>query len=278
MEHNPQLVNGGQTAYTLSRIFEECAKSKNFAIFRGKEVLLRIITFTGLKKSDAAHRLQLIGAISKASNSQTRVDESDRRANDAIQVDLQSAFFDKYGLYYERKRGEFSDGIRAGYVGTDVLIKRERLVRVALASDYRVNQARSSIGQFFKPKALEQLLEVNAAEKYAYGYEILLELEKVRRAKPNTKGDRYHTSEYGQGLRYGQYAIVAICVNLCQPKKRSAMDAVKKILSQWSKFESWASKRASNSAYQEEGPSFDFVNYYKGATINSDLKRYRFAS
>jgi hypothetical protein len=274
---NPQLVNGGQTAYTLARIYEECAKKRNFSVFKGKEVLLRIITFPDSKKSTIGQRQKLIGDISKASNSQTRVDESDRRANDEIQVKMQEIFFERYGAYYERKRGEFSDGIRAGYVDSDTVVKRERLVRVALASDFKVSQARASIGQFFKHGALEQLLLLKDAEKYAYGYEVLRELERVRKVKPSVKGDRYHTNKYGQGLRYGQYAVLSICINRCLPKSLSEKDAVAKVLSQWPKFEAWAQKRSTNSTYKDDDGSFDFVNYYKGGTIGADLQNFAFA-
>ncbi len=37
---NPQIINGGQTAFTLSRIYEECTKSAlPLTIFDGREVL-----------------------------------------------------------------------------------------------------------------------------------------------------------------------------------------------------------------------------------------------
>src|SRR6266699_5451448 len=61
---------------------------------------------------------------------QAKVDESDRRSNDAIHLDLQREVFQQFGLYYERKRGEFSDGIHYGYVGPDLVVNREKLVRV----------------------------------------------------------------------------------------------------------------------------------------------------
>ena len=147
---------------------------KDLAVFNGKEVLLKVITFVGVKKAarDVA-RLQLIGAISKASNSQTKVEESDRRANDVIQVKLQKEFFESYGLYYERKRGEFSDGIHYGYLQHDLIVNREQLLRVSLACEYRANQARSSVSKFFDESALASLLRVKDTGKYAYGYEVL---------------------------------------------------------------------------------------------------------
>jgi len=46
---NPQLVNGAQTAYTLGRIYERCVSENDFRPFKGKEVLLKIITFVGLQ-------------------------------------------------------------------------------------------------------------------------------------------------------------------------------------------------------------------------------------
>lgn len=272
---NPQLVNGGQTAYTLSRIYEQC-KHGDVSVFRGKEVLLRVITFMGApKRAQENARLRLISDISRASNSQTKIDESDRRSNDDIQVRLQRSFFDRFGLYFERKRGEFSDGINSGYLHADLLIKRERLIRVILAGEYRVNQARSNVAQFFQPDALESLVKIGDVDKYAYGHEILRLLLAERRKKPSFKSDRYHTRKFGQALRYGQYAVVAVCMNRGFEARHSETNAMQKVLQQWPSFEIWAQRRRSNAAYREKD-GFDFVNYYKGATVNSDLLKYDF--
>lgn len=274
--HNPQLVNGGQTAYSLSRIYERCLASDTFKIFRDKEVLLRVITRVGAaKRGEDALRLKLIGDISKASNSQTRVDESDRRSNDKIQVALQKAVYESYGFFYERKRGEFSDGLRLGYIDNDSLINREKLVRVSLASEYRVSQARSNIGRFFNAESLADVLRVSHVDRYVYGYGVLRILERKRRERPRKKGDRYHIKDYGQGLRYGQYAIVAVSVNLGMKKNTPQEKAAEAILWRWKGFERWAMKRRANSDYRVQS-SFDWISYYKGATINSDLQRYRF--
>jgi hypothetical protein len=274
---NPQLVNGGQTAYTLGRIYESCISAEDFAIFKGKEVLLKIITFVGSQKGKGEEgRLRLVGDISKASNSQTKVGESDRRSNDPIQLELQQEFFEQHGLYYERKLGEFSDGLHYGYLPADLLVRRERLVRVCLACEYRANQARSSIAKFFDENALASLLKLKDTNKYAYGYEVLELLERRRKTKPKVKGDRYHTKDFGQALRYGQYAVVAVCANLGLPKKKTPDQALELALSQWTKFERWAARLSSNAGYKTEDASFAYVNYYKGSTINDDLRKYRF--
>jgi hypothetical protein len=273
---NPQLVNGAQTAYTLGRIYEGCSSAKDFKVFKGKEVLLKIITFLGPEKSAGANaRIGLIGDVSKASNSQTKVEESDRRSNDAIQIALQKELFENYGLYYERKRGEFADGLHYGYLPSALLVNREKLVRVSLACDYRANQARSSIAKFFKKEAIANVLKVQDAGKCAFGYGVLGLLDEKRKSKPKTRGDRYHTMEFGQALRYGQYAVVAVCANKGFGAKTEAQ-AIETALAQWIGFEKWAEQQPTNAIYNKSHSSFDYVNYYKGSTINADLQNYPF--
>lgn len=273
---NPQLINGGQTAYTLASIYSECAERGNFNVFKGKQVLLRVITFVARRTSaNLQARTTLISDISRASNSQTKVDESDRRSNDPLQLQLQEHFFAQHGLYYERKRGEFSDGLSSGYIDRDLLVDREKLVRVALAADHKPHLARSSIAKFFRPGALPTLLKVQHVPVYAHGYEVLKLVEKARRMKPLARGDRFNTRLYGQGLRLGQYALVAACLGAARPAGEDPKSGLEKVLEQWLKFEAWASKRAANEAYRLNG-SFDYTNYYKGATVGQDIESFAF--
>jgi hypothetical protein len=274
---NPQLINGGQTAYTLGRIYERCEKADDFSVFKGKEVLLRVVSFSGKQlPSNSFERLQLINEVSKASNSQTKVDEADRRSNDDIQIKLQQHFFEVYGLYYERKKGEFSDGLHSHYIDQKLLVDRDKLIRVCLASDYRASHARSSITKFYSSQEdLEKIFKIGDVEKYAYGYQILQLLEDARKQKPATKGDRYHIRKYGQGLRYGNYAMLAACINVGQPKAIAPEDALSIIMAEWKQFEDWIEVKPSNKGYKI-GKEFDFANYYKGATLGADLKSYQF--
>jgi hypothetical protein len=78
---NPQIINGGQTAYTLGRIYEEMAISGNEALFDGKEVLLKVITLNAVAGGSTAKQLQLVNSISAATNSQTAVTEADRHSS-----------------------------------------------------------------------------------------------------------------------------------------------------------------------------------------------------
>lgn len=111
---NPQIINGGQTAYTLSRIYEEVLNGEREAeVFSNKEVLLKVITFNEEEIGvNQERKLKLIEAISKATNQQTAVSEADRRSNDKIQIELQELIFKEYGLFYQRKAGEYGEGLR----------------------------------------------------------------------------------------------------------------------------------------------------------------------
>lgn len=81
----PQILNGGQTAFTLSSIYEEFrGKEKN--PLEGKEVLLKIIT--PISETDTVNP-KFIELISNATNQQNEVSEADRRSNHEIQIFIQ---------------------------------------------------------------------------------------------------------------------------------------------------------------------------------------------
>lgn len=269
---NPQLVNGGQTAYTLGRIYETCVGSGDFSVFKGKEVLLKIVTFVSGKTGADARRI-LIQDISKASNSQTKVEESDRRSNDQIQLDLQEAFFIEHGFFYERKRGEFADGVNDGYITESDVINREKLVKVALAASYRANQAKSGIAKFFNAQTFSNLLSLSDVKRYSFGYEVLRLLD-IQKAAKGPKGDRWQEKLYGQSLRYGEWAVIAVCVNLGMKASKSAEESLKLVLGQWKTFEAWAANQ-NNASYVSGGLLAGDI-YYKGATVNDDLQKFTF--
>lgn len=134
---NPQIINGGQTTYTLSRIYEENKNGDLESIFGGKEVLLKIITL--MDNSNEEDKLQLIDDISNATNQQTPVINADRFANDIFHKAIQRKIFDRYGILYERKRGEFSDGILAGYIDGSIVVERNQFFRIYYSANGHIN-------------------------------------------------------------------------------------------------------------------------------------------
>ena len=135
---NPQIINGGQTSYTLSRIYDEHRNNNPEAVFQEKEVLLKIITLI----DDSSHedKLQLIDEISNATNKQTPVINADRFANEILHQKIQKKVFDRYGLLYERKRGEFSDGLKDGYVNSSSIIERNQFLRLFYSANGKINK------------------------------------------------------------------------------------------------------------------------------------------
>jgi hypothetical protein len=140
---NPQIINGGQTAYTLSRIYESLSESERERMFSGKEVLVRAIALS--KRSDAIDseedRAALIERISLATNRQTAVTQTDRSSGDPTLSRVQTVLFERFGLLYERKRGEFSEGLRLGYISDKEVINRTLFARIFLTANGRLSQA-----------------------------------------------------------------------------------------------------------------------------------------
>ncbi|MBA5204530.1 AIPR family protein [Pectobacterium aroidearum] len=134
---NPQIINGGQTTYTLSRIYEENKDGDLESIFGGKEVLLKVITLIG--NSNDEGKLNLIDDISNATNQQTPVINADRFANESFHKIIQKKIFDRYGILYERKRGEFSDGILSGYIDGSILVERNQFFRIYYSANGYIN-------------------------------------------------------------------------------------------------------------------------------------------
>nr|WP_081593807.1 AIPR family protein [Pseudomonas chengduensis] len=286
---NPQIINGGQTAFTLSRIFDEIeAKREDITIFENKEVLLKIITFGETAAKDEAAKLKLIEDISKATNKQSTVSDADRRSNDKIQIELQKNIFENFGFYYERKKGEYSDGIREKYISRDLVIDRETLLRLAMTCDGLPAQARrTSSKRLFQEENFRRFLnDPNRHSEYFYAYNCYLHLFELEKDLSKYRDDRFGTSSFGQGVRYGKFAVTSICAKKFGKDKdnyKTARDHITSILREWISFERFAISNPLNHSYfrvytdEESGitnQELNFEGYYKGKTLNHDLRRY----
>lgn len=133
---NPQIINGGQTSYTLSRLYEE---NEDKSIFEKKEVLLKVITLP----PEASRKEQLIERISNATNHQTPVGPSDRLSNMEEQVYLQQRLFNEFGVLYERKRGEYSDGISKGLIKDGDIIDRSLFIKIYYILQNKISSSKT---------------------------------------------------------------------------------------------------------------------------------------
>ena len=289
---NGQIINGGQTAFTLSLIYDSILKENRnpIDVLGGKEVLLKVITFDKTDdETKAEKKLQLIEAISKATNQQTEVTEADRRSNDKIQIEIQEKIFNDFGYYYERKRGEFGDGLRNKYIDRSLIINRDHFIRICMAVDGKPSQARrNSENVNFSESNFKSVLKDSEKYKdYFYGFICFEFLNRLQNTFEKINNNSFGEINYGNALRYGKYSVVSVF-----SRKRKEIEpnesyitqieqTTLEILSEWLNFEKYAESQFNNSSYfrkkiddltNDIRLELNYTGYYKGRTINDDLK------
>ena len=207
----PQILNGGQTAFTLSIIFDDFLNKENNPL-KGKEVLLKIITpistSTGIDS-------KFIDLISNATNQQNEVSEADRRSNHELQVALQKKIYDNYGYFYERKAGEFHDGILNHYIDSDLVIDRLKFIKSYWAYIGEAAPARrTSETVAFKEDSFFRILnDIAKCNEMFFAYIIFTKLEKIEKSFKK-KDDSIKA--YGYSLMYGKWAVT-MSIGLLKP-------------------------------------------------------------
>ena len=279
---NPQIINGGQTAYTLSLLYDQFIKNDTLHFFENKEVLLKIISFNEEENSSDGYienKLKLIEQISIATNDQSPVYEADRRSNDKVQIDLQKLIYKDFGLYYERKRGEFGDGIRNGYIDRDKIIDREQFMRICLASQNNPVRARAgSIAKFFKKDIFDSIIpDTKDYKKYVFCYQAFSKISTIPSNSSNTRNN-------------ARFAIITVLANKYNEEVNivdypDLIDSLLlNIVENWSNFEKYVRNTEDNRRYYfkevfdkitgEKYIDTNWTAYYKGRTILQDIKKY----
>ena len=271
----PQIINGGQTACTLSEIYEK-EYPDNPDIFAAKEVMLKIITLQDI----GAGKPALVEAISNATNRQTRIDEPDRRSNSPIFMELQRRIFSNYGYYFERKEGEFYYGIDSGVLSSKLVVDRAELVKALLAFTGDPARARGSAETelFAAPNIAALFTAEDSFQPAFFAHRLLFNVKAYERL--HKRGKYLPGRRLGNAFKYGKFAVVAAAgVNNptipadLQELESAAAKIVDKVIKKWSRFEAFAVRGASNIDYFRPGEK-DFDNYYKGRTLNQDLKAF----
>lgn len=291
---NPQIINGGQTAFTLSRIYDDqLIGDGNLEVFSNKEVLLKIITFEDYPEIiiSPESKLNLIEAISKATNDQTEVTDADRTSNEKIQIEIQENIFKKFGYFYERKRGEFGDGIRSKYIDRSKLIDRETFVRMSYAINGYPGQARRVGSKFLfrKENFTNTLPDPKNLDKYFFGYKSLEFLNEVQKSFERDSNNRFGQAQYGNALRYGKIAVITVISNhyFTNPDlgdfNSSVIESSKAVLESWREFEDYIQNVPRNKNYfirykdpatNVETLELNYDNYYKSNPIIIDLNNF----
>ena len=261
----PQIINGGQTTYVLSEIYEDESKRN---LLKGKEVLLKAIVIPSDLDEESVR--EFIAGVSNATNQQSKVEEADRRSNDEILITIQKRIFHEFGYLLERKRGEFYTAVEQGYVDKNRIIDRVNLLRSYLAFQGNPSEARrSGKDRLFRYRRFREI--IGTGEDYK---EMLLSV-----LIPAKLHEKRKESGWGNGLRYGKFAIVAAAKYLVPEADGISPEnledlvsvAVERAKEKWNEFETWIQNQKRNSDYKSVD-GFDFDNYYKGKTVNQDIR------
>ncbi|WP_298903501.1 AIPR family protein [uncultured Psychroserpens sp.] len=286
---NPQIINGGQTAYTLSMLYADVIQgNKSISIFDKKEVLLKVITFSNEVDEKGEKKLKLIEEISKATNQQTAVSDADRRSNDKIQIDLQTLIYDKYGYFYQRKSGEFGEGIRNKYIDRSQIIDRELMLRLILAISQKPSQARRTGSKtLFKKSNFENTLNDSSRYKeYVFAFLVYNHLNKIQSKFKQEVNNKDGIINYGYALRYGKFAVISsILKHYAKFKDQPIETTIENTLNNWLKFEKHIISAPVNQRYfrefkdpetGEKRQVLNFDGYYKGVSINIQIQHFDF--
>ncbi len=266
---NPQIINGGQTSFTLGRIYAEdiAAAEQRFA---DKEVLLKVITL--LDGDASTSKLHLIDEISNATNKQTPVINADRFANEDFHVNVQHSVFERYGLLYERKRGEFSDGIRDGYVRASDVVERNHFWRLYYTANGKINLG-------FQKKLFQrnEFPNVNVTDNASFD-RLYLAIHVFRRLrKEHSPNARIEKDLYGKVYAYIQrYIHLGLITDATEID-----DNLARLESDWVQFLDAQKDKPGpgrlafiDKQTGEARSSFSIRKYYRGHTFEKDLVSY----
>ncbi len=286
---NPQIINGGQTAYTLSEIYGGEYKT-NPSIFQGKEVLVRVVVLKPNPGDPAENKFRFIESISISTNQQTQVKEADRNSSNPLLVDVQRRIFLKYGYLLGLKKGEFYDGLSKGFVDRAFVIERTGLLRSFVAFKGQPASARSQS----EPKLYDKAFFDNV-----FSATVISNIDKLvsemfyahsvhRFLVSREKGVGRKSLRHGYSLRYGKYAVVyassiLLHTNFRKNLHKRSLDEIEQYiannipitLDKWKKFEDYIQELPSNKSYFDPSHHLtDFDSYYKGPNLGADIKNY----
>ena len=223
---NPQIINGGQTAFTLSRIYDEISDVERATMFDDKEVVVRIITLPAV---EAEKKLKLIQEISSATNSQTQVVAADRVVANDEQRALAKRIFLTHGLLYEHKRGEYTDALRHDYVAQESVIERSLFIRLMFLADGKYAKATQSKsvrkGESFKHLAPTD----ETIERFGCVYAAYLSL---------TKYTPHNERRISETLAMVEAAMVAMELGLL-PEETTIGPIVRRVEGIWPELVAW---------------------------------------
>ena len=207
---------------------------------------------------------------------------------------MQEKIYKEFGLFYQRKSGEFGDGIKNKYLDRSQIIERAILLRLCLACDLQPSQARSkSEESMFRKGSFETILASSDRYKeYVFAYYCFISLNKIHRDFGPYTNNPDGIIHYGYALRNGRFAVISAIMKGIKihdiPTSKFqelSLELVSRTLKRWIEFENHVVDLPTNRAYFREEIDeetdkvtryLNFDGYYKGRTVNNDIFKFDF--
>ena len=268
---NPQIINGGQTAYTLARIYDEKSDIDRETLFAGKEVVVRIIT---LPQIDEKAKKNLILSISSATNSQTAVTAIDRTASNDQNREIAEIVFRKTGLLYEPKRGEYSDALRNKYIEREDVIERSLFTRIMHIAAGRYTIATERKMMKSTGGVMPSIDDENVVDTFSDLYEIYTEIAGSRA-----------TSEGAEKIISTLAFVVFVRAFKLRRQKEGVSDWLPQVIEEarvlYEDFEEWAREEADEFVRSRPDPNtgrrkklFSLNKWRKSSRYPKDVQNY----
>ena len=205
---------------------------------------------------------------------------------------MQRKIFEEFGCFYERKRGEFYDGLKHKYVDESLIVERELFLRANYSMQGFPAQARrSGENRLFRKDNFDSILGGTTEDLATsfFAYLCIKRLEEMRKPFAQQPHNRFGVINYGSALRYGILAVSYVAYAKLETEITSAnletlvRESLATTLARWLDFEEYAKSRSHNRDYfrkftdpvsAAETIETNFEGYYKGKTLNRDLAEF----
>jgi len=173
---------------------------------------------------------------------------------------IQKKVFERYGLLYERKRGEFSDGLRDGYVRADQIVERNHLLRLFYTANGQIKKGTEK--RLFQKNSFPDL---DLGDDVAFD-RLYLALYVFNHLKKDIKpNQRIEKDVYAKVFAYAEIFLTE-GLQVDEP----TISANLKILgTEWNDFIQKQREKAT-----QEGHAFKEQKYYRSSAFERDVSKF----
>ena len=192
---------------------------------------------------------------------------------------MQKKLFSDYGYFYQRKDGEFFDGLKQGFIDKSLIIDRLDFIKAykAYLGDPAAARRTSETILFREDIFYEIMHDIDKYQEMFFSYLLFDRMVNIEN-EFKTKSDLL--SKYGYSLLYGKWAVIA-SIGIVKPLLENdptkifeqAERLVDERLEMWKKFDNFVKEKRKETKYFSEGQT-NYELYYKINLLDEDIREY----